>query len=420
MIRTSVFLLFAIFLFSCGQPSKQDESKAATDEFRENVMMLRNAGLLKSIPEKSIDSLIGVFRKDSLNGLKQLLAYSGELLPIDVQLNGKSAPEKYAELCGIVAKKFPEFAVDSVKCWYLPEDPGGKDTGWMMMRLRKGDAVYTNKLYYFEDSPIDETFSNIFNMMLAEQQKDYRIYLVTFQCSNCLDPIDDSPVKTDRFHFGLIKLSRQQASSLLYFAPLSLDAVDQFNVLTNGNKAAMMKKFEASGLIDRKDSSWYRYRRSDIMNNAVYGAEQVYDFLDTLFAIVNFDTINDYNPYEQILRDLSHASRGHFIPDGISDQPANHSTRTVRFTLNGKVYEHEFEQRSGMLYPGVLDEVNKALEEQKAGGAFYTVLTKGNYCMVIYIDDDKLEKVKASGFFNQLEKGSATESRSMYSSAPSF
>lgn len=420
MIRTSAFFLFAIFLFSCGQPPKQDEPKAATNEFRENVMMLRNAGLLKNIPLKSIDSLIDVYSKDSLNGLKQLLVYSGEILPLDVQLKNNQPYERYAELCAAIGEKYPELAVDSVKCWYLPEDPGGKDTGWMMMRLRKGDAVYTNKLYYFEDSPIDETFCNIYNMMLADAKKDYRIYLVTFQCSDCIDPIDDELVKTDRFHFGLIKLNRQQASSLLYFPPLSLDPVDEFSVLTNSEKTVLMKKFEATGLIGRKDSSWYRYRRSEIMNNTVYGAEQAYDFLDTLFAIVSFDTINDYNPYEQILRDLSQVSRGHFIPDGISDQPANHSTRTVRFTLKGKVYEREFEQRSGILFPGIIDEINTALEEAKAGGAFYTVLTRDNFCMVVYIDDDKAEQAKASGFFTQFEKGTPALFKSRYADAPSF
>jgi hypothetical protein len=313
-----------------------------------------------------------------------------------------------------VGEAMPELACDSVSCSYLPEDPGGKDTGWMVMRMRVGTQLYVNKLYYFSDWPMDETFCKIYNQRLAAEKKDYRIYLVTFQCTNCIEPMNDAKIKDDIKRIGLMKLTRSQADSLLYMPGLALDPEDEFEVLSPQEKVSYVKKFEASGLVGKNDSSWYSYRRSEILGNTVYGLDQMYDFLDTLFAIVNFDTLNDYNPYEQILLDLSKVSRGHFLPDGISDEAANHTTRTVRFTFKGNVYERELEQHSGMLSPVILDDINSALEQQHVPGAFYTVLTRDNMARVIYIENDKVEKAASCGFFLEFEKGASAKLKGMY------
>ena len=416
-------LLLPFLLLSCENPKvkgKTDQTITDNDPFRENVLKLRRLGLLNSISDKNLDSLMDVYRKDSLNGLKNILVKSGDLMQLDLNLNGKSPAETYQRLCNSIGEKFPDLKSDSMKCAYVPDDPGGKDTGWIVMRQRLGADVYTKKLYYFDDWPIDETFCKIYNTRLAAEKKDYRIFLVTFMCTECSHPFFDAGIKPDIRTMGIIRLTKTQADSLIPMQELALDPDNEFTALSPNDVDVKIKQFEATGILQKKDSVWWRERRQEIRENTIYGMETIYDFLDTLFCTASFDTLNDYNPYEEIFRSLEDISRGKFNAGAIADEIQTQSVRTVRFTLKGKVYERDAEERGGILYPGIIDDVNAALEEQKVGGAFYTVLSRDNILLLVYLDDSAVEKAKASGFFSEFTKGVPDELKKRYENNPAM
>lgn len=413
-------LIFLSLLFSCDIPKPKENESTTTDPFRENVLKLRKAGLLNSLSDHVLDSLIGVYRTDSLNGLKNILVMGGDMLKLDLQLHQQSALDAYSRICKTIGEKYPDLRNDSLKCAFIPDEPGGKDTGWVFMRQRIGNDVYTRKLYYFQDWPIDETFCKIYNSRLAAMKKDYRIYLVTFMCTDCINPIMDSKIKEDIGTMGLLQLTKPQADVLSEIQGLSIDPENEFDAFSPADIAAKIKQFESTGILIKNDSAWWRERKGEMYDNTVYGMEDFYDFLDTLFCTASFDTLNDYNPYEEIFKSLEGISRGKFKPGAIADEIQTPYMRTVRFTLKGKVYERDAEEKGGILFPGIIDDINAALEEQKIGGAFYTVLSRDNVLLLVYLDDANVEKAKASGFFSEFVKGVPQQLKDRYTNSPAM
>jgi hypothetical protein len=413
-MRFLYLLLFTVFIFGCGDPS---DSSPATNAFREDVLKMSRAGLLKNVPQAKVDSLVKIYSKDSVNGLKELLVASGDLLKINVVRNGRKLEDVYQKICDTIGMKYPELKCDEVQTSILPDEAGGNDTGWVVVKVRFGQSWYERKLYYFRDWEIDDFIYRIYNRKLADDGKPQRLHLVGYQCVNCPKTENDFMGNTDVTRYGYIMLNKTQEDTLLTIPSLEMEAENEFAIYTTTQMNAELKKFEATGLIDEIGTKWYERTKNDMMQSSVYKQEDVYDFFDTLFSYTDFDTSNPYNPYEEILNSLAAVSRGKFVPSFVSDEEGNGHTRTVQFTYDGDIYKFDAEQHGAYLFPGIIDNVNKALADHKAGGAFYTVLTSETTCRLIYLDDDKAEKAKASGFFISLEKGPSREIKDRWNGA---
>jgi hypothetical protein len=405
-MRLIYFFVLATFFFGCGDASVKTDKP---DYFREDALRISRAGLLKNIPPAKLDSLIEIYRKDSVNGLRELLVAGGDLLKINVALNGRTLQEVYQKICDTIGMKYPELKCDEVQATLLSDDPGKNDTDWVVVKVRFGQTWYERKLYYMDKWQVDDFIYRIYNRKLADEGKPVRLHLVTYECIGCANSQDDYMGTIDVTRYGFILLNKTQADSLLAVPALGMEAENQFAIFTTQQMNEQLTKFEASGLNEVIGTKWYEKAKKDLMQSALYDQREFYEFFDTLFSNTIFDTANAYNPYEEILMSLANVSRGKFYPSAITDDQSDKYKRNVQFTFEEDVYSFEAEQRGGYLFPGIIDNVNKALADHKTGGAFYTVSTDENFCMLIYLEDDKLEKVKASGFFPQLEKGPSQE-----------
>lgn len=410
------FLLLTTLLLNCTPPADKKNQKAE-DNFRKEVLKLNQAGLVKNVPQAGMDSLIEFYKKDSLNGLKDLLAASGDLLKIHVALNGRSLDEVYRRICDTIGMKYPELKCDEVNTSILPDLRSGNDTGWVLVKVRFGQTWYERKLYYFKNWEIDDFIYRIYNRKLADDGKNTRLHLVEYACTDCQKTQDDFMGNTDVSRYGFLMLKKAQEDSLLTIPSLEMEQEGEFDIYTTAEMNEQLKKFEASGLNAIPGEQWYAMAKSDMMQSSIYKQKDVYDFFDTLFSNTSFDTSNPYNPYEDILFSLSKISRGKFIPSNIIDDEISPGKRNVQFTFQYDVYKFEAEQRGAYMFPGIIDNVNKALEDHKAGGAFYTILTDDNLCRLIYLEDDKIEKAKASGFFILIEKGPSKELKDRWSTS---
>ena len=366
-----IFIL-PVFILSCGEPNKNENSNTVpnSDPFREDVLKIRRVGLLKNISDTKIDSLISVYKKDTVNGLKNLLVASGDLLKIHVSLDGRKLEDIYQKICDTIGAKYPELKCDEVQTSFLPTTVGGKDTEWVLVRLRFGQTWYERKLYYFRDWQVDDFVYRLFNRMLADSGKQERLHLVEFICLECAKKQDDFMGSTDVSKYGYILLTKSQEDSLLTIDRLQMEPEHEFSVFTTKEMDDQLKKFESTGLVETIGEKWYAKVKLDIYQNSIYSMQDIYEFLDTLFAKAEFDTLNDYNPYQEMLDHLSKASRGKFMPEQISDEITNASSHKVRFTFGGDVYEFDAEQKSGIYFTGIIDNVNKALDDHKTSGAF--------------------------------------------------
>ncbi len=420
MNRFLLLLLFPLLSVGCGPSRNTDTTDEIPkyDPFRENVLAMRRTGLLKNVPDKELDSLINVYRKDSLNGLEELLSASGDLLEIRAELNGRTVDQVYRQVCDTIGMRWPDLKCDEVQTAFLPNFPGGNDSGWTLLRVRFGETWYERRLYYFRDWPIDELLYYLFNTRMADLGMNERLALIQFACSDCPKTESDFMGNTDTRRFGYLRVNKTQQDTLLAIRPLRIDPEDNFSIFTTAQIKTTVEQFEATGLVGSKDEGWYKLVRQEILRSSIHGKEHFYDMLDTLFCTVSFDTINPYDPYGEMLQKLSKASRGNFTPGAISDEEVNPVTRTVRFSLGSKVYERDAEQHGGLLSPEIIDDVNKALEEQKAGGAFYTVLSRDKVCILVYIEDKNVEKAKSSGLFTEFTKGAPERLKELYRTSP--
>lgn len=424
------FLSFGVILMvfsglaGCGDTQVTEKTDSLSvihyDSFKEGVKKLHRNGFLQKFAASDLDSLIEVYRKDSVNGMKQMLIDAGDMLGIDIGLNGRAPHEVYQSISNTIGAKYPDLQATEIKHRYLPEFPGGKDTGWVLLSQKFGKQWYTRKLYFFEDWPVDNFVYRMYNTMMADSGKDTRFYLTQFFLQQPDTGFyDDFMHDLDVTRMGLLRLTKQQADTILSIPELDVEPEEEFNVYTTQKIEEEIAKFKTTGLITPENQKWYDTVCTDIRANSLYKQEDFLDFVDVFFARLMFDTLNIYNPYEEILMSMADASRGAFEPSGMNDEAIGQSNmHTVRFTLKGKVYEREFATQNGIVSPYIFDMVNEALAEQKMGGAFYSVLTRDDVVLAIYLKDSEVDKVIRSGFFTTLEKGAPSELQIIYGAAP--
>jgi hypothetical protein len=423
MKRYVYLLLFpALFLISCGDdadtPGNDSNTVAQRDYFREGVDKLKRNGMLKNYSGAKLDSLVEVYRKDSLNGMQYLLVASGDMLHIDISAEGRTDMQAYTAAIDTIAMKWPDLTPTAVKQKYLPNFPGGKDTGWVLLEQQFGNQWYSRKLYVLEGWPVDNFMYRGYNTYLADQNKDTRLYLAQF-FTNERDTgmVDDFLGNMDVTRMGLMRLTKQQADSLMDIPELALEPEQEFSVYSSAKVDEELQKLWSTGLFSNE--KWFDTIAVDVRHNTIYKQQDIIDFYDEYFSTILFDTLNPFNPYEEMLTSLADKSRGFFKPNGLHDEAIGQTAvHGVRFSINGRIYEKDFEPKNGIQSPYFLDYVNEALADQKAAGAFYTVSYFNKVAIVIFIEDEEIDTVVKSGFFTSVEKGAPSELKIIYGDEP--
>ncbi len=422
-----LLLLPITFLISCGPDDpvvNGDSTKTVErDFFREGIDKLKRNGFLKEYSGTRLDSLIAVHRVDSSNGMKNLLAASGDLLHVDIRLNGRAPHEVYKTIADSIGTKYPDLKPSEVKHEYVLEKRiiAGEpmiDTGWVILDQKLGEQWYSRQLYYWPDWPVDNFVYCAYNTYLADQNKDTRLYLAQyFTTSRDTGLGDDYLGDMDVDHLGVIRLTKQQADTLMTIPELALEPQPEFDVYKSAKVDEELQKLWSTGIFSNE--KWFDTIATDVRRNSIYRQQDIIDFYDDYFATLMFDTLNPFNPYQEMLTSLETKSQGFFDPSGTGDEVIGQTNvHAVRFTLKGKVYERDFQSKNGIESPYFIDFVNEALAEQNAGGAFYSVSLFNQTAMAIFIEDKKLEAVTKSGFFTAIEKGAPSELKIIYGDPP--
>jgi hypothetical protein len=415
-------ITFLTVFTSCSNDNpdkKGQDSTVQVSGFVGKVRLLKSAGLLAQFDSVQVDSLAAIYEKQKVNGLADLLKLAGDLTVIDATIRNNDIRETYKIICDSISKLLPSVQLSATEAAYLPEEPGGKDTGWVKLSLRLDSVNYTRKMYYFDNWPIDNFVYRIFNSRLTDKNATERLYLVDFE----LEKVDTTSERDflgslDVTRFGLLKLNREQADKLGWIEDLfGVEAENEFTMWSTDATLAYINKFENSGLIGASDKKWFSLRKDEILMSSLYSDEDFFDYMDTMFVSLNFDTIIDFNPYEELLISLAAISREKFVPGDIIDEASsNPEMHFLRFNIKAKNYQYQMRRKNGLHDPNIIDIANQALEENNISGAFYTVFAEDKRVSVIYIEDEKFNNVKASGIFKQLEKGAPGELKSRYQS----
>ncbi|MFM2018958.1 MAG: hypothetical protein RL007_2614 [Bacteroidota bacterium] len=415
----------ALVFTSCGDDKNDNKSDSVktvqSDPFRESVMKLRRNGFLKKYNEKQLDSLIDWYKKDQMNGMADLMIASGDLMHIDLSLEGRAPHEMYPIINDSIGNRYPDLKASEIKSRYITEKKADKtlDTMWIVTSQKFGNAVYERQLYCFSDWPVDEFYYRIYNTMMADSAMDTRLYLVNFYCDTCRAFGDDDFLgNLDYERMGLIRLTKQQADTLLTITQLMLEPEKEFDIYSTKKVDDELNKLSKSGIFGQGTEKLFDRVVEDVKQTSIYRQEQILDFADTFFCHISLDTLNDYNPFEDAINALAEASRGNFKPRFVSDERiGNTNIHHVSFTFNGVNYDKEMELQNGLVSPYIVDFVNQALMEQGVKGAFYTVSTSDNVMIAVYIADEISEQAKGCGFFPIFDKGGAMELKIVFDQA---
>lgn len=406
------FILFILTLSACSDPNvKSTQTATKDDHFHQLVMKLREAGLLQKIKtDRALDSLETISRADSINGIRKMLVLAGDML--ELQFNGDSTQnpvQLYEPLVRQVSKRWPDLSFDSLSGTFLPYEAGGTDTGWALVRMRADGRLYERRHYWYYDDLIDYLFYRTYNKLLADRgDSSQRLYMVSYLCTDCYDIMNDSKIKTDLKHIGLLRLTREQAMKI---KPLSnellIDNTDEFKVFSTAQTEEAIKKLEATGIQSEIKPKQLNNLLLSIRQTSIYSIEDILNEFEDYFCIIDYATVNDYDPYSEMLTRMSKISKGMLPENLIADAEVSKTIHSVRYTVKKKVFERDYEKRDSIWSPYILDDVNKALDEMKTGYAFYTVFSEDNRAQLAFLPDNKAEKAKNAGFFKEFYKGSS-------------
>ncbi len=400
------FALLLLTVFACGDPrSRKTKEEKKLDARTEKLHQYQRLGLCGKYSIPQVDSLFETCKDDPRNQTRKLLVKTGAILEIDLSLEKRSCFDTYRNAFKVIGEKWPDLKCDSIELSYVYDTDNKKDTDAVLVNVQIGNTSISRRLYWFRDWEMDETFCKLFNTILTERNSPERLHLVTFECDQCTKAAISVSSDVDITRMGIMRFNKQIADSILLDPELHLDPMNEFELLTRAQTEKYLSQLLNSGLIEKTDSAQFDDIRTSARLTSVYGYEGFFEFNDSLFVRLSFDTINDFNPYENILHDLEKGSRGRFMTDGFSDERVGTEAANVRFTLKGKVYERTFEKRNGFVSPEIINWVNEALADQKADGAFYTIFTREKIAMVTFIKNDKAEQAKACGFFPLVVKG---------------
>jgi hypothetical protein len=198
---------------------------------------------------------------------------------------------------------------------------------------------------------------------------------------------------------------------------LLMDDVDEFTVYTTAQTEQVLAQFAKTGLLAATDSAWWREAKAAVRQTTIYSTENILDEFSKFFAIVDFRTLNDLDPYGEMLSRIAEASGGILDASTIADERVSSATHVVRFSIGSKLYEKAYAQNDSIWSPEIITDFNAALDEQKKGAALYTVFAKGKTLQFALIRDNAVEQAKASGFFPMLVRGVPAELVQEYNAA---
>jgi hypothetical protein len=404
---TAVLLLLA----GCpGKPVQTAQQNTRLSELHAAVLQIRSAGLLAGWTDARLDSLEKVsLGADSLNALQELLVRSGEML--DIRLGGdstQSAVELYTPEFEKLARRWPDLKADSISGEFLPSDPGSNDTGMALVRFRADNRTYERRHYWMSDDVTDYLFYRTFNKLLADHGENTRLFMVQYLCRNCKNIFDDREI---------LRLTDAQSKAIHQVKELLMDDVDEFTVYTTAQTEQVLAQFAKTGLLAATDSAWWREAKAAVRQTTIYSTENILDEFSKFFAIVDFRTLNDLDPYGEMLSRIAEASGGILDASTIADERVSSATHVVRFSIGSKLYEKAYAQNDSIWSPEIITDFNAALDEQKKGAALYTVFAKGKTLQFALIRDNAVEQAKASGFFPMLVRGVPAELVQEYNAA---
>jgi hypothetical protein len=386
--RLLLLLFSATLLFACGG-KKNKPLTPAQQHASDIARRMKKIGLFAASSDEQIDSLVVHYGNDTLNGLYTMLEKSGDLYVGGLTLNGQAREQFYTKLLQDAAARVPDANIQSVSTTMRVERVNemdiNSDTSYIVT-LKTKDTTYSKSIFYTSTQPIDRDFYLFINQVLADRNSNRRLFPIEFICLTCKPDSLTHELPHDETKLGLLALTNLQYDSLITMGKAFEFSNHEFMLRSSKEIRDEQARLLRSGLFDGFPDAYMQRFNRDLEENCFYSKEDMYDYADTIFTTVIIDSTITDQPYTAIANSLSAASRDKFDL-GDAEETNTENETVFRCIINGKPHTYSLTAQRGYIDPKFIDHINDALEENNAGGAFYSVNHGQQEAEMVFIPD---------------------------------
>lgn len=409
----ALLLLFAACNGRNGKPLTP-----AQQEFENALAAMKKAGLVDTVNAATFGLLVDSSRNDSINGIVKLFEASGKSVTLDMRLASTGQMTKtYTALHQQITAKFPEVRCDAFGMHYGIADTTSNDTIFVSLEIKRQQQQYErdlgmgylpyarNVMDSASSKRLDPDFWKVYNRLLAESGSTMRMFAVPYRYNYEDDPKAPARLREDPEKLLLVLLNEQQFNLLQPLSSLEWD-YNEFDLVSFSQCDQWLAKLQSCGLFTT-DSFYVADKKRVLHANSLYSKQDFYDFFDTLFTTVTFDTLNDIDPFTTMYQNLNTISSGK-LKMAAQEEVPNAGLRifSMRLQIGDTTFNRVYTISNGMHDPNALEDVNVLLRamHREQEGLFYIVANNENSVTVVYAPPALEAKIKASGLFDQFSE----------------
>lgn len=277
---------------------------------------------------------------------------------------------------------------------FTPVDSSHFMEGYLTAQLSitHKQKVYQQTLYFEPSSgKLDETFYEIINQLLANNQETERYYLIR-KIMEYKDG-DAFYYGTNKFDYALIKLNEFTAYTIhQYSNVLDLSYENHQLPVSIEELIYQINKLDSIGLIPNTTSQ--------TQLNKLLSQQNIFDTRDIFYHTLELrkcfspNTSNFANVYKGILDSLSTISFQQFMPKKVQDNAKPNSDTELSFELKGKTFAVTLSNTIDQIDINTLiTTVNEALNKQNIDGNYYLLPNKDSEFCYIFMKENQVEVV---------------------------
>lgn len=373
----------------------------------EYIGVLAKNGILS---EEEKENLLRSYVGGELKAIPEMLEFSSRYVHVDLRGYEPDPTKMYPAIFERLQKLLPEFRYSNLKVQIVEEKEGGLIRQDIKLSFIADSTRYVNTFYHdyrnadsTEENPgsqlpgVDQDFHKGINKWLSDIESPFRLYTLNTQ--------GQGENGYSQMRVGLLLLKKGEDSLITREASLmSQESFDER--LTRKNIDKMIEEFRLVGFFDHLTPGEIQDAKDKVESADINSIENVLICFPKLIVVFDWETGNLENPYEQLTKEMTAASRGGFNATDIIDDYKKgwQKAKQVKygFTINGKRYEEMLNFNGDWLDPKFLSLIRRALLENNIDGQFHYSIDNGQESGYMFLTANQLKFV--SEFYPDLLK----------------
>lgn len=225
------------------------------------------------------------------------------------------------------------------------------------IKREKGD-IYAGMVDY-------NSFHEIFNKVLAEQQSPYRLHIIK--------PNNENGDYVSHQYFGVIALKKEQTKMFDTFEGyLTITSEEYKNAPTFAQIDEGIKAYKKIGLLSHLTDQQIKVAVEKGFQNEYKTWNDILGWFPSVIYSFDVELTNIDNPYEEFLKEFNLISHNAFNPTNIKDEfDVSKKESLLSFKFNGKMYTRKIKIQDDWMDETFITFINDILKENNINARFF-------------------------------------------------